>query len=130
MILVGLVVAGYVGDALAPTLVDTHPPLLLLLNPRNRNLVLVTNQLDPVGYYVAGTVRLMASDPLFYLIGFFYGDAAVRWVERKTPTYGQMLRSIEGFFEKASYPLLFIAPMATSACSPGRQACGLRSSSS
>src|SRR6266508_4942933 len=85
--LIGLVVAGYVGDALAPTLVDTHPLVLLLLNPRIRNLVLITNQLDTATYYVAGTLRLVLSDPLFYLVGYSYGDAAVRWTERRAPTY-------------------------------------------
>jgi membrane protein DedA with SNARE-associated domain len=52
------------------------------------------------------------ADPLFYLIGYRYGDAAVRWVERKTPSYGQLLRSLERVFAKAAYPLILIAPNA------------------
>jgi membrane protein DedA with SNARE-associated domain len=108
--LIVFVVAGYVGDALAPTLVDTHPVALLLLNPRIRNLVLITNQLDAVTFYVLGTIRLMISDPLFYLLGYFYGDAAIRWSERRAPTYGQMFRTAERFFTKASYPLVALAP--------------------
>lgn len=112
VVLIGLTVAGYVGDALAPSLVDTHPLLLLMLNPRNRNLVLITNQLDALSYYVVGALRLMLSDPLFYLIGYRYGDAAVRWVEHKTPTYGQLLRNLERVFAKASYVLILVAPNA------------------
>jgi membrane protein DedA with SNARE-associated domain len=103
-------VAGYVGDALAPTLVDTHPLTLLLLNPRIRNLVLITNQLDAATFYIVGAVRLMISDPLFYLLGYFYGDAAIRWAERRAPTYGSMFRTAERFFGKASYPLVALAP--------------------
>jgi membrane protein DedA with SNARE-associated domain len=109
-VLVGLVVAGYIGDALAPTLVDTRPLLLLLLNPRIRNLVLVTNQLDVVTFYVAGALRLILSDPLFYLVGFFYGDAAIRWMERRAPTYGDLARRLERFFGRAAYPMVAIAP--------------------
>jgi membrane protein DedA with SNARE-associated domain len=109
-VLIGLVVAGYIGDALAPTLVDTHPLVLLLLNPRIRNLVLITNQLDAVTYYLVGTLRLVLSDPLFYLVGYVYGDAAVRWTERRAPTYGDLLRRLERFFGKASYPMVAIAP--------------------
>ncbi|MGH9244655.1 MAG: hypothetical protein ACRD29_10130 [Acidimicrobiales bacterium] len=109
-VLVGLAVAGYVGDAIAPTLVDTHPLVLLLLNPRNRNLALITNQLDALSYYGVGALRLFLSDPLMYLLGYFYGDAAVRWIERKTPTYGQMLRTVERSFSRTAYPILFIAP--------------------
>ena len=108
--LVVLVVASYVGDAFAPTLVDKHPLWLIALNARNRNLVLVTNSLDAFSYYGVGTVRLLMSDPLFYLLGYFYGDAAVRWAERRSRTFGGMLRSVEQFFQKASYPLVLIAP--------------------
>jgi membrane protein DedA with SNARE-associated domain len=105
-----LVIASNVGDALAPTLVDRHPLLLIMLNARNRNLVLVTNSVDAVPYYVVGTLRLLISDPLFYLLGWFYGDAAVRWMERKAPTYGRFMRAAEKYFALAAYPLIFIAP--------------------
>jgi membrane protein DedA with SNARE-associated domain len=108
--LVALVVMNYVGDALAPTLVDTHPAWLIALNARNRNLALVTNQLDPLTYYGIGTARLLVSDPLFFLLGYWYGDAAVTWMERRTKTWGQLLRQIERWFGKAAYPLIFIAP--------------------
>jgi membrane protein DedA with SNARE-associated domain len=105
-----LVIASNIGDALAPSLVDRHPLWLIALNARNRNLVLVTNQLDPVPYYVVGTFRLLLSDPLFYVLGFLYGDAAVTWMERKAPTYGRLMRTGERFFAAAAYPLVFIAP--------------------
>src|SRR3954453_4154775 len=69
-----LVVASNVGSALAPTL-SVHPPLALLaLDARNRHLVLVTNNLDALSYYAVGTFRLVLSDPLFYLLGYWYGE--------------------------------------------------------
>ena len=110
MPLAALVVMNYIGDALAPTLVDTHPAWLIALNARNRNLALVTNSLDPWTYYGIGTARLLVSDPLFFLLGYWYGDAAVTWMERRTKTWGQLLRQIEQWFGKAAYPLIFIAP--------------------
>jgi membrane protein DedA with SNARE-associated domain len=108
--LVAMVVAGYVGDALAPSLVDTHPAWLIALNARNRNLVLVTNYLDAWTFYGIGIVRLLLSDPLFFILGLWYGDAAVTWMERRTRTWGQMLRQAEGWFAKAAYPIVFVAP--------------------
>jgi membrane protein DedA with SNARE-associated domain len=105
-----LVIASNVGDALAPSLVNSHPLWLIALNARNRNLVLVTNQLDPVPYYLVGTFRLLLSDPLFYVLGYLYGDAAVTWMERKAPTYGRFMRAAERWFATAAYPLVFIAP--------------------
>lgn len=105
-----LVVLGYVGDALAPSLVDTHPAWLIALNARNRNLVLASNYLDAWTFYGIGVVRLLLSDPLFFLLGHWYGDAAVKWMERRTRTWGTILRQAEGWFRKYAYPVIFIAP--------------------
>jgi membrane protein DedA with SNARE-associated domain len=108
--LVILTIGAYVGDAMMPYLVDNNPLLLIALNARNRNLALVTNQLDAVSYYVVGTVRLLLSDPLFYLLGWFYGDAAVRWAERNTHTLGDVLRWVEKHFRRWGVPLVFAMP--------------------
>lgn len=110
MPLVVLVVASNVGDALAPTLVNEHPVWLMALNARNRNLVLVVNNVDPLVFFVVGTARLLLSDPLFYLLGYFYGDAAVRWAERRAPSVGSVLRQVERLFSRAAWPLVFLAP--------------------
>jgi membrane protein DedA with SNARE-associated domain len=108
--IVALVVLNTVGDMIQPTLVDTHPLLLVAMNARNRNLILVTNQLDAWSYYTVATARLLLSDPLFFLIGYWYGDKALTWIEERTNTYGQLLRQAEGWFGRAAYPLVFIAP--------------------
>ena len=110
--IVALIAAAYVGDALTTTWADKHPLLLTLLNPRSRVLVLTTNQLDTVSYYLAAGLRLLASDPLFYLLGRWYGDAMVVWVEKRSKTFGEQVRLYETAFSKAAYPLVFIAPNA------------------
>lgn len=108
--LIALTVISYVGDAIMPTIVDQHPLLLTAMNPRNRNLILVANQLDAVSYYVVATIRLFASDPLWFLIGYWYGESALRWAEKRTRTFGDTLRWFERGFAKAAYPLVVIAP--------------------
>jgi membrane protein DedA with SNARE-associated domain len=108
--LVIMVVAAWVGDAFTAQWVDRHPLWLIALNARNRNLVLVTNNLDAWSYYGVASLRLLASDPLFYVLGFFYGDRAVAWMERRSSTFGGLMRSWEDLFRRASYPLVFIAP--------------------
>lgn len=108
--IVGLIILSNVGDALAPKLVDTHPLQLLAMNARNRNLILVTNYLDPVSYYVVGTLRLLLADPLFFLVGYWYGDTALAWMEQRTKSFGSTLRQMERWFGKAGYPLVFLAP--------------------
>lgn len=105
-----LVVCAYVGDALTTTWADENPLALIALNSRTRILVLTTNQLDPVSYYLVASLRLLVSDPLFFLLGVWYGDSAIRWVERKSPTYGELFRNAEGWFGTAAYPLVVIMP--------------------
>jgi membrane protein DedA with SNARE-associated domain len=105
-----LIVVSYIGDALAPQLVNSHPLQLIAMNARNRNLILATNQLDAVSYYVVASLRLLLSDPLFFMIGYWYGDAALDWMERRSKSYGPMLRQWERWFGNAAYPLVFIAP--------------------
>ncbi len=109
MPLVVLVICGYLSTALLGALVDHHPLWLIALSSSNRNLVLASGSAGWFGYYLVGTLRLLAPDPLFYLLGWWYGDAAIHWMERKSPTYGQLFRSLEGLFAKAGYPLVFLA---------------------
>jgi membrane protein DedA with SNARE-associated domain len=108
--LIAMVIASYVGDALTTTLATSHPAWLIALNARNRILILTTNELDAWTYYGIGSVRLLMSDPLFFILGMWYGDAGVEWMERRTHTWGQMLRQLQQWFGKAAYPLIFIAP--------------------
>jgi membrane protein DedA with SNARE-associated domain len=108
--LILMVIAGYVGDTFFLAYHDKHPLIFIAMNARSRNLVLASEYLDPVSYYVVGALRLLLSDPFFFLLGIWYGDAAVSWMERKSPTYGGMLRSAERWFGKAAYPLIAIAP--------------------
>ena len=105
-----LVVANNVGSIFMTTLAREHPAVLLSLNSTNRMLGLTTNQLDPLSYYGIGAARLLVSDPLFFLLGMWYGDAAIRWVERKWASQGETLRMLERWFDKAAYPVVFIAP--------------------
>jgi membrane protein DedA with SNARE-associated domain len=105
-----LVVANNVGNIFATTLAREHPAVLITLNSTNRMLLLTTNQLDAVSYYVIGSLRLLVADPLFFLLGKWYGDAAIRWVERKWASQGQVLRLFERGFQRFAYAFVFAAP--------------------
>jgi len=113
-IVVGLVIvsqgAALLGDLFLAGIVDRNPELLIALNPRNRNLALATTQLSAVAFYGIGFARLVVSDPLYYLLGYWYGDRAIAWTERRSRTYGPLIRDGERFFRRSSYPLIFIAP--------------------
>jgi membrane protein DedA with SNARE-associated domain len=108
--IIAFTVISTIGDALATTLVDTHPLWLISMNARNRNLILATNQLDAWSYYSVATIRLLLSDPVYFLLGYWYGDTALKWIEKRTKTIGEGFRMWEGWFRRASYLFVFAAP--------------------
>lgn len=109
-VLVALVVANYAGGILLPSLLEDHPLTLIALNANNRTLALASGQLDAWSFYVVAFIRLMLPDPLFFLLGRWYGDAAILWMERKAPSYGELLRGLERWFDKARLLVVGVAP--------------------
>jgi hypothetical protein len=110
-----VVVAGYIANASWATLVNSHPAVLIALSPINRYLLLTTNELSAPTYFGVGFVRHLLPDPFFWLLGFWYGDRALKWAVDTYP----MLRSIAGQdgraleqpeTRKILYPLAFLAP--------------------
>jgi len=110
--IVALTITGIVADAIAPALIDKRPLLQMFLNPRNRYLVLASPQVDAVPFFVVGFIRLVLTDPLFYLLGYMYGDAALRWLERKMGEDREtgMIAMAERLFSKASYVVVLLMP--------------------
>lgn len=108
--LIAMVIASNVAFFLWASLVDTHPLWLITLSSQNRYLALTTNSLDPWSYYIVGTLRLLAPDPLFYLLGLWYGVRAIDWMEHRAPSVGLSLRWVEKGFAKARYVIVFVAP--------------------
>lgn len=106
--IVALTIVGTVANAFTPVLAARHPLLLISLDARNRQLVLARH-VDLLPFLLVATLRRALSDPLFYLLGRSYGDAAVRWLEKKGGG-GEIVRLIERLFAKASYPMVFLFP--------------------
>lgn len=115
--IVALMLLAYVGEAIFPALTpdpdagdDGHPLALILLAPSIRNFTLVSTSLDNWAYYGVGIARVLLSDPLYYLLGFWFGQSAITWMERRTRTWGDMLRQLEQGFGRYGYLLLFALP--------------------
>lgn len=107
-----LTAVAYAGDALAPTLVTNHPVWLIMMNTRKRYLALTATRIDPVTFFVVGVGRQMLVDPLYFLLGRRYGDAGVRWLEKKLGDGASGVTVFEGWFKRAAYPMVAIAPNA------------------
>jgi membrane protein DedA with SNARE-associated domain len=105
-----LIVMNNLGTALTTEWAERHPLALIALNSQNRTLILTTNQLDAWSYYLVGSIRLLVADPFFFLIGHWYGDTAITWLEHRTKSLGVLIRQWEGVFSKLAYPLIAFAP--------------------
>jgi membrane protein DedA with SNARE-associated domain len=108
--LVALWIMGLVVGALTPALLAKHPLALVILEPRNRNLILTASLVDPVPFVVFAILRRFLSDPLYFLLGYYYGESAVRWAERRMGDGGSFVRAVEHVFKKARGVMVFLFP--------------------
>lgn len=101
--------AAVVGNALAPTLVVNHPLLLLALNTTTRHLILTSTSVDLVPYVVVGLARRLAEDPFLFLLGRWYGDDAIAWIDDKVGG-GRYLTFVQRNFHWVGWLLVALAP--------------------
>ncbi|HJV08054.1 MAG TPA: hypothetical protein VJ653_00155 [Acidimicrobiales bacterium] len=99
---------GLIASAFTPTLATKHPLLMIALDARNRFLVLARH-VDIVPFVIVAVLRRSFSDPLFYLLGRFYGDNALRWLQKKGG-FGDLVPLTEKLFKRAGYPMVFAFP--------------------
>lgn len=110
VVVAAALVTGWVGAALAPTLVLRHPLWLIGLNANNRYLILSTNQLDGFSFYAVALARRVIPTLAFYLLGCWYGERAVNWLEHREPDSGHGMRFIERLFQRSGWLVVAIAP--------------------
>ncbi|MBA2437712.1 MAG: hypothetical protein H0V52_05085 [Acidimicrobiia bacterium] len=101
--------AAVVGNALAPTLVVNHPLLLLALNTTTRHLVLTSTSVDFVPYLLVGLGRRLLEDPFLFLLGRWYGDDAIAWVDAKVGG-GRLLAFVQRNFHWVGWLLVAVVP--------------------
>ena len=88
--IIGLIIANNVGSImftnnLAESGLVEHPLRILSLNSTNKILLATGFQVDWLPFFVVPLLRLLAPDPLFYLLGFLYRDQALRFGRRVYP---------------------------------------------
>ncbi|HUS61552.1 MAG TPA: hypothetical protein VMY34_05095 [Acidimicrobiales bacterium] len=112
LIIVRIVMA-YVGDFAAPGLtpnpekgVKGSPLLVMMFNTRKRFLLLAKD-VAFLPYFAVAMIGQLLTDPLYYMVGRWYGDAGIRWAERK---FGDSVTQMEKLFASASKPMVAIAP--------------------
>jgi membrane protein DedA with SNARE-associated domain len=102
-------VAGAVINLFSPHLIFTHPLVVIFFNPINRYLLAAANKVNIYEFFAVAFFRLLLTDPLFFLLGRWYGDGALDWIESKTGNSG-MVPFVKKWFGRAGPLFVFLAP--------------------
>lgn len=104
-------VLGFVTNASSPKLLKDHPLLLMALNPRYRYMVVAAPRVGALQFYLIGVGRLLLTDPVYFLLGWFYGERAISYFSDALGE--QTIESTRRFFLRAStvMALFFAGPV-------------------
>ena len=105
-----ITVTNLIGDGLAAGLVEEHPLWLIALNSRKRWILAVVPHTDVVPFFLVAVARQLLSDPIYYALGRWYGDAGARWIEKQMGEGGMVIRWLESSFAKAAWPMVALFP--------------------
>ena len=108
--IVALTIAANVGNRISLATIDTQPLLLLILNPTNLIMAAASPQLAAAVFFTVVIIRRILVDPLYFLLGRWYGDAAIRWLERRSPDLGQIAVKLEEWFPKYGRYIIVFYP--------------------
>jgi membrane protein DedA with SNARE-associated domain len=93
--------------------INGNPLGLLALNSSNKYLLATSVSTALLPATVIATLRLLAPDPLFYLLGFLYGERALRWARNVFPGSDPLFDQIQqadGGFGHILDALVVVAP--------------------
>eukprot|EP00929_Paragymnodinium_shiwhaense_P060028 TRINITY_DN30016_c0_g1_i2.p1 TRINITY_DN30016_c0_g1~~TRINITY_DN30016_c0_g1_i2.p1 ORF type:complete len:210 (-),score=25.60 TRINITY_DN30016_c0_g1_i2:232-861(-) len=103
-------VAGKLGDALGPVLAVDWPLTLLFLNANDLHLGLTAADTDLVPWLLVGTFRRIVEDPVFFLIGWHYREAAVEWLKTRYHVSDEAVEKVSRRFASISAAAVIIEP--------------------
>lgn len=109
-VVVGLNLLGMVVGASWPRLLRDHPLLLNILSNRYRFLLAAAPRVPAVPQIIIGILRNLASDPVYWGIGYFYGDQAIEWFRRSMGKADQVIVATERWFHRYGAVIVFITP--------------------
>lgn len=109
--IVAFQIAGTITNLAAPALIKDHPLVVIFFNPINRYLILAANSVETWEFFAVGFFRLVLTDPLFFLLGHWFGVGALDWIEEKTGNTG-LIPFVKKWFGRAGPAIVFLAPNA------------------
>ncbi len=85
-----------------PRLLAKHPTRLILLSNRYRFFILTAPKVDLAPHLIIGIARSLLTDPLYFAIGYFYGERGLRAARRID---GASVDALVGLFGKVQFVL-------------------------
>lgn len=111
-----LFVIGTIGSNIGPALVDNHPLLVISLSARNRNLFGSVPYIDALPFFVVGFVRLLCAAVALFLVGRWYGDRTLAWVERKADGLPAIYHWAERAVDRLGWLAVLLMPGSNIVC--------------
>lgn len=111
-----LFVVGTIGSNIGPALVDENPILVISLSSRNRNLFGSVPFIDPLAYSLIGFFRVLAAGVALYLVGRWYGQRALGWVEGNMGELPAIYRWTERAVDRFGWLALVAMPGSNVVC--------------
>jgi membrane protein DedA with SNARE-associated domain len=109
-IIAALYGAGLLGLALAPILTREQPILLLLLNPTTTILLLVSARIELIWLVALVTARRFLVHIVFYLLGWWYAEAAIDWMVGRSTDAEAIVGQGERIFRRIGWLAVLIWP--------------------
>ncbi|MFJ8713823.1 DedA family protein [Streptomyces violaceus] len=97
-----------VAKASLPLLVRDHPLLLIALDARAHDLLLASPKVGTTEFIMVGLASRFTVHWLYYLLGRWYGDAALRWVACRSRFGSRAVDRSERAFRRYAFPAVFL----------------------
>jgi membrane protein DedA with SNARE-associated domain len=118
-LVVTLTVANLAGTALAPYLLVKSPLLLVAVSAAAHHVALAAASVDPVPLVLVATLRRVLTGLGAYGLGYFYGRAALAWLDQRYPRLAKLVVWVERLFARFGVLVLVVAPAPTVALLAG-----------
>jgi len=94
--------------AFLPVILRDHPLLLVMLDARTRDITLASPKLGVVELITIAVVWRFSVHFLYYVVGRWYGAAALRLIQQRFRLFNNFANRIERLFERWSIPTVFL----------------------
>ncbi len=110
--IIALTIVANIGARTWTAVLPDNPALALAMNPTNIVMAAASPMLGTAEFYGITLLRRLIIDPLYVLLGVWFGHAAVNWLKRKSRDIGPLAEKFEEWFPRYGWLLILLNPSA------------------